>query len=80
MMIFPINTQHDLMNAQARVPGFKMDLIMIFFREVAHPCYPSIYRQRDTAVNIDSWHFTLPPFSTERVSILKLLGCPVHPP
>lgn len=50
-----------------------MDLIMIFLREVGHPCYPSIYRQGNTAVNIDSWHFTLPPFSKERVSILKLL-------
>lgn len=73
MMISPINTQHDLMNTKACIPGFKIDLIMVFFREVGHPCYPSTYRQGNTAVRIDSWHFTLPPFSKERVSILKLL-------
>ena len=79
-MISPINTQHDLINTKARIPGFKMDLIMIFLREVGHPCCPSTYRQGDIAVSIDSWHFTLPPFSKERVSILKLLGCNVYPP
>lgn len=74
-MISPINTQHDLIKTKARIPGFKMDLIMIFLRKVGHPCCPCTYRQGDIAVSIDSWHFTLLPFSKERVSILKLLGC-----